>query len=90
MLVATVSLLNGFGVINQTIPAKEMPGGGVSPAIAPLAMIGDRAVEVIAGFGLAFGVFPRLSALALFVFLVLVTFVLQFQGWLINKRSRPW
>ena len=43
MLVATVSLLNGFGVINQTIPAKEMLEGGASPAVVPLAMIGGRA-----------------------------------------------
>ena len=35
-LLAVVFLLNGFGVINQAIPAKEMIERGVPPAIRSL------------------------------------------------------
>ena len=38
-------------------------------------MLSGRALELIAGFTLALGILPRLSAIALFVFLVPATFV---------------
>lgn len=75
VLIAMVFLLNGFGIINQAIPAREMMERGVPEAIVPALMIGGRFLEVIAGFGLALGVYPRLCALALFGFLVPATFV---------------
>lgn len=102
VLLAVVFLLNGFGVINQAIPAKEMMERGVPPAIVPFAMFVGRFLEIVAGFGLALGVFPRWSALLLFAFLVPATFVShsfwlaagtpQFQGQLINfcKNMAIW
>lgn len=102
VLLAVVFLLNGFGVINQAIPAKEMMEQGVPPAIVPLAMFAARFLEIVAGFGLVFGIFPRWSALWLFAFLVPATFVShsfwlaagtpQFQGQLINfcKNMAIW
>jgi putative oxidoreductase len=93
-LMAMVFVLNGLGIIDQTIPAKEMAERGVPSAIVPLAMFGGRLVETVAGLGLAIGIFPRWCALALFLFLVPATFVShsfwlaagtpQFQGQLIN------
>ena len=57
-------------------------------------MLSGRALELIAGVTLALGIVPRLSAMALFVFLVPATFVSHsfwlaagtpaFQGQLIN------
>jgi putative oxidoreductase len=38
-------------------------------------MLCGRTLEVVAGFCLAFGIYPRLAALALVVFLVPTTFV---------------
>jgi len=94
VLLAVVFLLNGFGIINQAIPAKEMMERGVPPTVVPFAMFAGRFLEIVAGFGLAFGIFPRWSALLLFAFLVPATFVShsfwlaagtpQFQGQLIN------
>lgn len=94
VLMALVFLLNGFGIINQAIPAKEMMERGVPPAVVPFAMFAGRFLEIVAGFGLALGIFPRWCALALFAFLVPATFVShsfwlaagtpQFQGQLIN------
>ena len=102
IMIAVVFLLNGFGIINQAIPAKEMMERGVPPAVVPLAMFAGRFLEIVAGFGLALGVFPRWSALFLFAFLVPATFVShsfwlaagtpQFQGQLINffKNAAIW
>jgi putative oxidoreductase len=102
ILISMVFLLNGFGIINQAIPAKEMIERGVPPAIVPMAMLAARLLEVVAGFGLAIGIFPRWCALALFAFLVPATFVShsfwlaagtpQFQGQLINfsKNAAIW
>jgi putative oxidoreductase len=94
VLLAVVFLLNGLGVINQAIPAKELMERGVPPAIVPFAMFAARSLEIVAGLGLALGIFPRWSALLLFAFLVPSTFVShsfwlavgtpQFQGQLIN------
>jgi hypothetical protein len=55
LLVAVVFLLNGFGIIDQTIPAREMLERGVPAGIVPLAMFAGRTLEIVAGFGLAFG-----------------------------------
>jgi putative oxidoreductase len=94
ILMSMVFLLNGIGVINQAIPAKEMIERGAPPAVVPLFMIAGRLLEIVAGFGLALGLFPRWCALALFAFLLPATFVShsfwlaagtpQFQGQLIN------
>jgi putative oxidoreductase len=94
ILIAMVFVLNGLGIIDQTIPAREMTERGVPAAIVPLAMLAGRLLETVAGLGLASGVFPRWCALALFGFLVPATFVShsfwlaagtpEFMGQLIN------
>ena len=88
-------MLNGFGITDQAIPAKELVERGANPAgLVPLIMWAGRALELAAGFALALGIFARLSALALLAFLVPATFVSHsfwlaagtsaFQGQLIN------
>ena len=102
LLMAVVFVLNGFGIIDQTIPAKELMERGAPAALVPLIMWVGRALELAAGFALALGIFPRLSALALLAFLVPATFVSHsfwlvggtpaFQGQLINftKNMAIW
>jgi putative oxidoreductase len=102
LLMAVVFVLNGFGIIDQTIPAKELIERGAPATLVPLIMLAGHALETVAGFALALGIFPRLSALALFVFLVPATFVSHsfwlaagtpaFQGQLINfsKNMAIW
>src|SRR6266852_260176 len=68
VLVAIVFVLNAIGVIDQTIPAKEMMERGVPAAIVPWFMLAGRTLEFIAGFALVLGVFPR-SSVALIAFL---------------------
>jgi putative oxidoreductase len=94
ILISVVFVLNGLGIIDQTIPAKELMERGVPVSLVPVMMLAARVLELAAGFGLALGVFPRLMALALFAFLVPATFISHsfwlvagtpaFQGQLIN------
>jgi putative oxidoreductase len=75
VLIAIVFVLNAIGVIDQTIPAKEMMERGVPAAIVPWFMLAGRTLEFIAGFALVLGVFPRAAALALLAFLIPATLV---------------
>ena len=75
ILIAVVFLLNGFGIIDQSLPARELVERGIPASLVPIMMLSGRALELIAGFTLALGILPRLSSIALFVFLVSATFV---------------
>lgn len=75
ILVSIVFLLNAFGIVDQSIPAREMAERGFPDALVPLLMLCGRSVELVAGFALAFGVLPRLAALALLAFLIPATLV---------------
>ena len=94
ILIAVVFVLNGLGIVAQTIPAKELIERGAPVSLVPVIMLAGRVLELAAGFGLALGVFPRLMALALLAFLIPATFISHsfwlaagtpvFQGQLIN------
>jgi putative oxidoreductase len=94
ILIAVVFVLNGLGIVDQTIPAKELMERGAPVSLVPVIMLAGRVLELAAGFGLALGVFPRLMALALLAFLIPATFISHsfwlaagtpaFQGQLIN------
>src|SRR5271167_230971 len=73
VLVAIIFLLNGLGVISQAAAAKELVDRGAPASVVPFLMLCARSLEVVAGFGLAFGIHPRLAAMALLVFLFTAT-----------------
>ena len=75
ILVSIVFLLNAIGVIDQSIPAKEMAERGAPEVVVPMLMFLGRSLELVAGLALAFGVLPRLAALALLAFLIPATLV---------------
>lgn len=75
VLISVVFILNALGIIDQSIPAHEMVERGAPPSLVPAMMWAARAVELLGGLALIWGVFPRLAALALFAFLVPATFV---------------
>ena len=75
ILISLVFLLNAIGVIDQTIPAREMAERGIPANLVPAMMLAGRAVEFLGGLALIFGLFPRLAALALFAFLFPATFI---------------
>ena len=73
VLVAMIFLLNGLGIISQAMAAKELIEHGAPASLAPILMLSARALEVVAGLGLAFGIYPRSAAVALLVFLIPTT-----------------
>src|SRR5436305_6996369 len=75
ILISMVFVLNATGVIDQSIPAKEMIERGVPGQLVPWLMLAGRSLEFAAGISLSIGAYPRLAALALLAFLVPATFV---------------
>lgn len=69
VLMAIVFLLNGFGIINQAVAAKELLEHGAPASLVPFLMLSARTIEIVAGLSLAFGIYPRLAAVAILVFL---------------------
>jgi putative oxidoreductase len=73
VLVAMIFLLNGLAIISQALAAKELTEHGAPASLAPFLMLSARDLEVVAGLGLAFGIYPRLAAVALLAFLIPTT-----------------
>ena len=73
VLVAMIFLLNGLGIISQALAAKELIEHGAPASLVPFLMLGARTLEIVAGVGLIFGIYPRLAAVALLIFLVPTT-----------------
>jgi putative oxidoreductase len=94
LLVAVIFLLNGFGVIDQSVPLKELATTGVPVDLASLMVMGGRGLEIVAGLALVFGMYTQFAALALFAFLIPATLTAHafwkavgtpmFQGQLVN------
>jgi len=75
VLVATIFLLNGLGIVSQAQAIKDLLDHGTPASLVPFLMLSARTLEVVAGFCLALGIYPRLAAVALVVFMVPTTFV---------------
>jgi uncharacterized membrane protein YphA (DoxX/SURF4 family) len=69
-LIAVIFLLNGLGIISQAMAAKALIEYGAPASLVPILMLCARTLEVVAGLSLAFGIYPRLAAVALVAFLV--------------------
>ena len=74
VLTAIIFLVNGLGIINQATAAGELVEHGVPAGVVPFLMLCARSLEVLGGLALAFGIYPRLAAVALLAFLVPATF----------------
>jgi putative oxidoreductase len=70
VLIAIIFLLNGLGIISQAMAAKALIEHGAPASVVPLLMLCARTIEVVGGLSLAFGIYPRLAAVALVAFLV--------------------
>ena len=69
VFMSIVFLLNGLGIINQAVAAKELIEHGAPASVAPFLMFIARTIEIVAGFSLAFGIYPRVAAVAILAFL---------------------
>ena len=73
VLIATMFLLNGFNIIGQSLAAHELALYGAPASLIPALILAARALQLIAGSCLILGIYPRISALALLLFLIPAT-----------------
>jgi putative oxidoreductase len=73
VLVSMVFFLNGLNVIGQSFAAHEMAAHGVPVSLIPTLILGARALQLVAGTGLVLGIYPRVSCVALLLFLIPAT-----------------
>jgi putative oxidoreductase len=73
VLVAMMFMLNGLNIIGQTLAIHELAAYGAPASLIPGLIIAARALQLIAGTCLILGVYPRISALALLLFLIPAT-----------------
>jgi putative oxidoreductase len=73
ILISIIFLLNGLDIIGQTLAAHEMGVYGVPVILIPALIMGARALQLIAGTCLVLGIYPRVSAIALLLFLIPAT-----------------
>jgi putative oxidoreductase len=75
VLLSLVFFANGFGIIPQAVAAKELAEHGAPAALVPLLMFAARTIEIVGGFGLMLGIYPRIAAIAIIAFLIPATLV---------------
>jgi putative oxidoreductase len=73
VLVAMIFMMNALNIIGQTLAEHEMVAHGVPGALVPTLIVAARALQLIAGLGLILGIYPRISAFALLMFLIPAT-----------------
>jgi putative oxidoreductase len=72
-LVAMIFMLSGLNVIGQTLAVHEMAADGIPVSLIPALILAARTLQLIAGTGLILGIYPRVSALTLLLFLIPAT-----------------
>jgi len=73
VLVAMIFMMTTLNVIGQTFAEHEMAAQGVPASLIPVLIVAARALQLVAGVGLILGIYPRISALALLLFLIPAT-----------------
>jgi putative oxidoreductase len=73
VLIATMFLLNGLNIIGQSLAAHELAVYGAPASLIPVLILAARTLQLIAGGCLILGIYPRISALALLLFLIPAT-----------------
>jgi uncharacterized membrane protein YphA (DoxX/SURF4 family) len=68
--VSAVFVINGLGIVDQRVAAKELADTGLSSVLVSVLMLAARSLETVAGFALAFGILSKWAALGLLLFLV--------------------
>lgn len=75
ILVALIFLISGFGVVDPSFAVHDMVASGVPAHLATSLSMAGRILEIVAGIGLVFGLYPGLCAVALIAFLVPATLI---------------
>jgi putative oxidoreductase len=72
-LIAMMFLLNGLNIIGQSLAKHELAAYGAPAGVIPRLIIAARALQLVAGSCLILGIYPRISALVLLLFLIAAT-----------------
>jgi putative oxidoreductase len=75
ILIVAIFLANGLGIIDQPVPVREMIAREIPADLASLLVLVGRGIQIFAGLGLAFGVYRRICAAALIIFLIPATLI---------------
>jgi putative oxidoreductase len=75
ILVSIIFMMTALNVIGQSFAAHELTANGVPANFVPVLIIAARALQLVAGLGLILGIYPRISALALLLFLIPATLI---------------
>jgi len=81
VLVAMIFIMCALNIIGQTLAEHEMAVHGVPVSLIPALIIAARTLQLIAGMGLILGIYPRISAFALLLFLIPAT-LMAHEFWL--------
>src|SRR3984885_5719493 len=81
VLVAMIFMMCALNIIGQTLAEHEMAAHGVPVTLIPVLIMAARALQLIGGMGLFLGIYPRISALALLLFLMPAT-LMAHEFWL--------
>jgi putative oxidoreductase len=81
VLVAMIFIMCALNIIGQTLAEHEMAAHGVPAILIPALIMAARARKLTAGMGLILGIYPRISALALLLFLIPAT-LMAHEFWL--------
>jgi putative oxidoreductase len=73
VFVAVIFMMNALDIIGQTLAVHEMAAYGAPAGLIPLLILAARTLQLIAGLGLILGIYPRISAVALLLFLIPAT-----------------
>ena len=86
VLVSMVFFLNGLNIVGQSLAAHEMAAHGVPVSLIPTLIMGARALQLVAGTGLVLGIYPRVSSVALLLFLIPAT-LMAYAFWQVASTS---
>jgi putative oxidoreductase len=81
VLFAMIFMMNALNIIGQTLAEQEMAAHGVPVSLIPALILAARALQLIAGLSLILGIYPRISALGLLLFLIPAT-LMAHEFWL--------
>jgi putative oxidoreductase len=73
VLMSIMFLLDGLNMISQSLAVHEMAAHSVPALLIPTMIRAAQALQLAASIGLIFGIYPRLAALALILFLIPAT-----------------
>jgi putative oxidoreductase len=75
VLIATIFMMTAVNIIGQSFAAHELAADGVPGNLVPVLIMAGRALQLVAGLCLILGIYPRISALALLLFLIAATLI---------------